>query len=48
MYRQDDPEVNFDQLTEKFRSFGGRFSGKGGGFLPFLIIGGIFLVAIFN
>lgn len=46
MYRQDDPEVNFDQLTEKFRSFGGRFSGKGGGFLPFLLIGGVLLVAL--
>ena len=46
MYRQDDPEVNFDQFTEKFRSLANKFSGKGGGVLPLLIIGGILVVIL--
>ena len=46
MYRQDDPEVNFDQLTDKFRSIGTRLPGKGGGFLPLLILGGLLIVSL--
>ena len=46
MSRQEEPEVNLDQIIERIRSFGNRFRiGGGGGIVPLLVIG-IFVVAL--
>ena len=39
MYRQDEPEVNLDQILERLRSFVGRFRGGGGNGLALAVIG---------
>ena len=46
MYRQEEPEVNLEQVLERLRSFFGRFKlgGGGGGFLYFVF--GALLVAV--
>jgi len=44
MYRQDEPEVSFDQILERARAFLGRFRIGGGGF-GFIVIG-ILAVAV--
>ena len=46
MYRQEEPEVNLEQILERLRSFFGRFSlgGAGGGIL--YVIMGLLLVAV--
>ena len=44
MYRQDEPEVNLDQILERFRNFFAKFKGGGGGnTLSYIIIGGFVL-----
>ena len=46
MYRQDEPEVNLEQILERIRSFLGRFRiGGGGGLITYGILG-IFGVAL--
>ena len=37
MYRQDDPQVNIDQILEKFKKVFGRFGGDGKGIGPVVI-----------
>ena len=44
MFRQEEPEVNLDQIIERLRSFGKRF--RIGGGIVWLLIIGIFLVAM--
>ena len=39
MYRQDEPEVNLDQILERLRSFVGRFRGGGGNGIALAVIG---------
>ncbi|MCH8064068.1 MAG: FtsH protease activity modulator HflK [Chloroflexi bacterium] len=39
MYRQDEPEVNLDQILERLRSFFGRFRGGGGNGIALAVIG---------
>lgn len=39
MYRQDEPEVNLDQILERIRGFTGRFRGGGGNGIALLILG---------
>ena len=39
MYRQDEPEVNLEQILERLRNFIGKFRGGGSG-LAYIIIGG--------
>ena len=47
MYRQEDPEVNFEQILERIRSFTGRFKiGAGGGGAFAYIVFGVFAVAL--
>ena len=47
MYRQDEPEINLEQLLERLRNFTGRFRlGGGGGNGLSLIIFAIFGVAL--
>ena len=46
MYRQDEPEFNFEQLLERLRSIGRRFRIGGGGSTIALAIIGIFVVAL--
>ena len=46
MYRQDEPEVNLDQILERLRSFVGRFRGGGGNGLAMAVIG--FIVIAFG
>ena len=44
MYRQEEPEVSFDQITERIRNFFGRFRlGGGGGAFALFIFGVFFL-----
>ena len=46
MYRQEEPEINLEQLLERVRSFGRRFRiGGGGGAIAYFVFG-IFLVAL--
>ena len=47
MYRQDEPELNLDQILERLRAFASRFRiGGGGGLIAYIVIG-IFVVALF-
>jgi membrane protease subunit HflK len=47
MYRQDEPEVNFDQIMERLRNVFGRFRLGGGGGNGFsLVILGVFVIAL--
>jgi membrane protease subunit HflK len=47
MYRQDEPEVNLDQLLEKLRSFAKRFRlGGGGGLFTWAVFGILTFAAI--
>ena len=48
MYRQDEPEVNVEQILGRFRSFFGRFriGGKGGGLFGFVIIAAFIAAAV--
>ena len=46
MYRQDEPEVNLDQILERLRSFFGRFRSGGGNGLAMIVIG-FFVVILF-
>ena len=39
MHKQDNPEVNIDQLLEKFRDLGKRFGVGGGGIFPLAVFG---------
>ena len=45
MYRQDEPELNLEQILEKIRSFFGRFRMGGGGGIVYLVLG-VFFVAL--
>ena len=45
MYRQEEPEVSFDQIMERIRSFFGRFRLGGGGGSFALFIFGLFFPA---
>lgn len=47
MYRQDEPEVNFEQILERVKGFLGRFrgGGSGGGGIALIVIG-VFVVAL--
>ncbi len=38
MYRQDDPQVNIDQIIEKFKKVFGRFGGTGKGIGPVVLL----------
>ena len=45
MYKQDEPEVNLDQILERFRTFIAKLKGGGGGnTLSYIIIGGFILL----
>ena len=45
MYRQDEPEVNLDQILERLRTFASKLRGGGGGNgLAYIIIGGFILL----
>ena len=47
MFRQNEPEVNFEQLLERLRSFTGRFKiGSGGGALAYIFFGLVIVVAV--
>ena len=46
MYRQEEPEVSFDQILERIRSFFGRFRLGGGGGLFALFVFGLFFAAL--
>ncbi len=46
MYRQEEPEVSFDQIMERIRSFFGRFRLGGGGGAFALFIFGLFFAAL--
>ncbi len=47
MYRQEEPEVNFEQILERIRSFLGRFRiGGGGGAIGFIVIGLLAVAAV--
>jgi len=47
MYRQEEPEVNFEQYLERIRSFLGRFRiGGGGGAIGFIVIGLLAVAAV--
>ena len=39
MYRQEDPEINFDQVLERIRDFLKRFGMGGGGSLAYIVLG---------
>ena len=45
MYRQEEPEVNLDQLVKRLRSFTGRFRPGGGGVFAYIVLG-IWTVAL--
>ena len=46
MYRQEEPEVSFDQIMERIRSFFGRFRLGGGGGAFALFVFGLFFAAL--
>jgi len=47
MYRQEEPEVNFEQILERIRSFLGRFRlSGGGGAIGFIVIGLLAVAAV--
>ena len=47
MHRQEEPEVNFEQILERIRSFLGRFRiGGGGGAIGFIVIGLLAVAAV--
>ena len=46
MYRQEEPEINLEQVLERIRSFGRRLRIGGGGGIFAYIVFGIFLVAL--
>ena len=46
MYRQEEPEVSFDQVMERIRSFFGRFRLGGGGGAFALFVFGLFFAAL--
>ena len=41
MYRQDEPEVNLEQLLERLRSFGSKFKLGGGGVFGYIVLGAL-------
>lgn len=44
--RQDEPEVNLDQILERLRSFFGRFRFGGGGSFAYIVIGLLLVAAV--
>ena len=46
MFRQEEPEINLDQILERLRSFTGRFRLGGGGSVVALLVIGILAVAL--
>ncbi|MCH7746170.1 MAG: hypothetical protein IIC84_08870, partial [Chloroflexi bacterium] len=47
MYRQEEPEVNFEQILERVRAFLSKFRlGGGGGAIGFIVIGALIVAAV--
>ena len=46
MFRQEEPEVNLDQIIERVRAFGNRFRFGGGGGIVWYLILGVFILAL--